>query len=380
MRHSSFPSYLLAIGATLLFIASASAQTNRTPALDSATKISVPQSVTTPLATLPDADTLIYFSPQRILNDVAPRVMKETDVTNMRNTFEDIKKNIGVDPSKLDYAVIGVRFHKPTKELSFVPPDFLVVASGDFSAESLMTIGRLYLQDRARDEKYGSRTITVMKIDEIAKQAETNPMLKSFVELSAVALNANTLAFGNSDYLKAAIDAAEGNGRINGPVVTSLMRDPNALISLAGSPLAAFTKSFGMLGTDSEPRDSRCDTKFGDFYAAVTKNGDTFRLRGTLNADNPDTAKIVSNLILSLWPVASGAMKDQSMQDVLKSIKLSPQDSEVVVEADLPEQTVAKFIREQMATPKPQSTTPEKATKKRVRRHRPVKKQKPAGL
>ena len=50
------------------------------------------------LASLPEADALIYVSPQRILNEAAPRVMKPADVTSMRATFADLKKAIGVDP------------------------------------------------------------------------------------------------------------------------------------------------------------------------------------------------------------------------------------------------------------------------------------------
>ena len=36
---------------------------------------SSPQSATTVLSSLPEADTIIYASPQRILNDAAPKVM-----------------------------------------------------------------------------------------------------------------------------------------------------------------------------------------------------------------------------------------------------------------------------------------------------------------
>ena len=45
------------------------------------------QSVTTSLASLPDADLLIYISPQRFLNDAAPRIMPAKDITEMRAGF-----------------------------------------------------------------------------------------------------------------------------------------------------------------------------------------------------------------------------------------------------------------------------------------------------
>jgi hypothetical protein len=358
----------------LLLSVGSTAQTNVRSDFSDKPKVLIPQSVATSLSTLPESDALIYISPQRITNDVVPKVLQESEVAKMRADFEDFKKNVGVDPSKLDYAVLAARFHKPNRDLNFVPPELLLVTSGDFSADSLLTMAHLFLQDNAQDEKYGSRTITLIKIDELRKAAETNPMLKSFADLGAVALNANTLAFGNIGYVKAAIDAADGNGRINPAVITSVLRDQNALLSVAGSPIAAFAKSFGMLGTDVAPREARCETKFGDFYGAVTMDADTFRLRAALNADNPDTAKIIINLLSGLWPAATGAMPDPSAQAALKMVKLLPQENEVIIQADIPGQTVASFIREQTkAKPPATPAPPEQPKKKPVRRRRHVK-------
>ena len=89
-----------------------------------------------------------------------------------------MKKVAGVDPSTIEYLVIAVRFHKPASDLSFVAPDVMAVVGGDFSSDSLMTLGQLYLQDKVRVEKHGSKSITLMKIDPIAAQAEKNPILK----------------------------------------------------------------------------------------------------------------------------------------------------------------------------------------------------------
>ncbi len=75
-------------------------------------------------------------------------------------------------------------------------------------------------------------------------------------------MNENTLAIGNLPYLKSAVDAAEGTGRINPATLDSLLRDPNALIAASGTPLASFAKAIGLFGTETTPRDGRCDTSF----------------------------------------------------------------------------------------------------------------------
>ena len=53
------------------------------------------------VASLPEADTIIYVNPQRILNEVVPKFMPAKDVEGMRKAFDDVRKNAGVDPTKI---------------------------------------------------------------------------------------------------------------------------------------------------------------------------------------------------------------------------------------------------------------------------------------
>jgi hypothetical protein len=349
--------------ATILLLVSVSqAQSSQTLSAHT----SSPQSASTLLSSLPEADTIIYASPQRILNDAAPKVISPTELAKLRASFVDFKKNLGVDPASINVVAVAIRFHKPAADLSFVPPDLLAVVSGDFSAESMLSLAGAFLQDNARTEKYSSKTLTIMKIDPIAEAAQKNPLLKTFVEMGAVALNSNTLVVGNVDYVKAAVDASEGNGRISSEVLNSLLRDPNALVSVAGSPLTAFAKSFGMMGTQTTKREN-CPTRFGDFYAAITMDGTNFNLRGAMNTDNPDTAKIINGLLASVLQPAIDSIPDKEAQAVLKGIKMLPKENEIVWEADVPEQVVAAMLREQaQAKPSPptQAKPAETSTKK----------------
>jgi hypothetical protein len=322
------------------------------------------------LANLPDADVLIYVSPQKILNEAAPRFVPPADLAKMRSGFADMKKDVGFDPSNVQYLVIALRFNKPAGDLSFVAPDVLAVVGGDFNANALFSLAELTLQNRVRMEKHGAKTIALMKVDPIAEQAVKMPMLKSLSEIGGVVLNDNTVAIGNLPYLKSAIDAADGTGRVNPATLDSLLRDPNALIASSGAPLASFAKSIGLFGTETTPRDGRCDTAFGNFYAAVTMAGNNLTIRGAMNADNPDTAKIISGLLASLMQQGINAVPDKQAQSVLQSIKMTPRENEIVWEADIPEQAIAEIFKpsEKPATiaPKP-ATTRKPVRKKRTR-------------
>jgi hypothetical protein len=333
----------------------------------------VTQAVLNSLSNLPEADMLIYINPPRILNELVPRILPAKDVEGMRKGFEEARKQAGIDPTKIDYLVIAFRFKKPTADLNFQSPEYMLVSGGDFSADSLLGLARMASQGKLRDEKYADKTLGLMTIDPIVKEAEKNPFLKGFSEVGIVSLNANTIAAGTPGYLRVAIDAGGGKGRISTETLNSLVRDPNALISIAGKPWHSFAKSFGMLGTEANARAPRCETNMGDFYAALTMDATNFMIRGVTNADNPDTAKILANLYSGLLRYATSSIPDPSAQSLLKGFGIMAEGDEVLLRADFPQQIVIDLIQQKM---KPKTTDvgvvapPTPPTKPAVKRRR----------
>jgi hypothetical protein len=349
--------------------------------------VSFAQSIPAPLTNLPEADLLIYISPQRTLNDLLPKVLPANEVAEMQSGFAEMKKAVGVDPATIEYLVIAVRFNRPTGDLSFVAPDIMAVVGGDFSSESLISLAQLTLQDKLLSEKHGSKNIFSMPIEPLALEAQKNPILKPYVTVAAAALSPNSLAIGNYDYIKAAVDASEGTGaRIKTETIQSLMRDPNVLLAATGAPWTSFARSFGLLGTVLSPREGRFDSNFGNFYLAAVISGANYRMRGAMNADNPDTAKIITNLLTSLMKTEdfmsgfkSGVSQisdktkqsdqlDKASLAILESFKLTARDSEVIVEMDLPLQMLTDLIREQAKPKVEPAATSAPATKKPANR------------
>ena len=353
---------------TELAVANSAALAPTTPATSSPAM----QGVINSLSQLPEADAMMYVNPQRIINEVLPKFLTAKDLEEMHKGFEAAKTQAGIDPAKVEYLVIAIRFKKPTADLNFQAPEFMVVSSGDFSAEALLGLARMASQGKLRDEKYGNKTIGLMTIEPIAKESEKNPMLKSFTELGVVALNANTIAAGSPGYLRAAIDAGEGKARISSAAINWLVRDPNAILSFAGSPWGSFAKSFGMLGTEATPRAPRCESKIGDFYAALTMDATNFMIRGVSNADNPDTAKILANLYTGLLQFATSSIKDPIAQSVLKGLSITAEGDEVLTRADFSQQMVIEMIQQQMKPKQMEaaSTSTSTITKPAVKRRR----------
>ena len=164
-----------------------------------------------------------------------------------------MKNFAGVDPSNVDYIVLAVRFRKPTADLTFMPPEVMAMTSGDFSSDSLMTLARMAADGKLRDEKYGAKTLGLMTIDPIAKEAEKNPILKSFSEVAIVALGANSIAVGTR--------RIESCRRRLGRQRTHQLRRPQfpparseCVDQYRRVALTSFSKTFGLLGTETNAR------------------------------------------------------------------------------------------------------------------------------
>jgi hypothetical protein len=159
-----------------------------------------------------------------------------------------------------------------------------------------------------------------------------------------VPLSANSLAIGNLRYLKSAIDAAEGNGRISAAHSSrcceirtcSSLRQAHRSLRLQRALACSDSKTL---------RASRVAIRrFGNFYSAVTMTGTNFSLRGAMNADNPDTAKIINNLLSGLMQQGISAVPDKTRKRFCRDLKMTARENEIVWEADIPEKVVADFI------------------------------------
>src|SRR6185295_9456692 len=97
-----------------------------------------------------------------------------------------------------------------------------------------------------------------------------------------------------------------------------------------------------------------------------------FSLRSAMNADNPDTARIIQGLLWGLMQQGIGAVPDKDAQTMLKTLKMTAKDNEIVVEADVPEKVVADFIKAVTAPPvkKVEITSPKPPPRRPVRKKR----------
>jgi hypothetical protein len=102
--------------------------------------------------------------------------------------------------------------------------------------------------------------------------------------------------------------------------------------------------------------------------------GTNFTLRGAMNADNPDTARIINGLLAGLMKQGISALSDKSIKTMLEGVKMTARESEIVLEADIPEQMVSDFIRSAPGAgkaPASPASKPRRPVKKKRNRRQP---------
>ena len=310
------------------------------------------------LSTLPDSEMVIFVNTSRILNVAMPRLVPEKELQKLREGMDQIKALTNVDLRNMEFFVVATRFSKPTGGMLYPLPEAMFVARGDFDAKALIGMAVVMTGGVLHEEKFGEHTLYVMKLSDVTKSAGNNQFAAAFSEIAVTTLDASTLAIGNTGYIKSAIEAADGRGRIKSEMVASLVRDPDVLISSTGSPLMAFAKSFGLRMAES--RDPNCVTRFGEYYVSMTMGEDVLKIRGAMNADNPETAVMMKNLFTGLLQEGKGSLPDKDAQSMLDQIKLNAEASEVLLETTIPQETAARFIRDMLAPAKAATVAPNK--------------------
>lgn len=315
------------------------------------------------LSTLPESETIVFLNASRIVNEAIPRLLPEKEGKDFRAGLDQIKGMAGIDLRNLEYVVLAMRFNKPSGGMIYPLPEAMFAMRGDFNAERLIGMAMMASEGKLKEEKYGSHNLNVLKLDDIAKGASKSPFGANFSEIALTTLDANTIAVGNIAYIKAALDAVDGRGRIKPETLQSAMREPNALISISGSPVMSFAKSFGLRMADNHDNNCNCGTRFGDFYVGLTMDAQDFKLMGAMNADNPETATIIRNMLNGAFEQAKTMVSDKDAQAIFNEMKLIAEGSEVLIQATLSQDMAAQYVREMMAPKPPPRVVANEATK-----------------
>lgn len=344
------------------------AQTNKTPASRTSQKSN------DPLMSLPVSDGVISVDVQRLLNEMLPRVLADDParLAQVNAHIDQVKTRTGIDIRAFDRIAIGMRFVDAGTPDS-LKVEFVALARGSFNAPAMLAAGLLATNSKYKyqEQKYGGKNIYIFNSDELfgkdqlpqatigeearktgGKAAEiADDLLHKIMnikgEVAIVAVASNTLAIGQPNSVRAAIDASAGRGLVNVELTGLATKDPNAVVSFG---VNVPSKSSRFFGFDNDQIAANLDA-IRQVYGSVGSTTAGFEMRNFVRTATSSQAQEVYNTLMGLKDlggmVASNLSGDKGKlaQNALENLKITKEENEVQIRLELAQSDVATLIR-----------------------------------
>jgi tetratricopeptide (TPR) repeat protein len=303
-----------------------------------------------PFAVLPASDALIVLDLKRVSSDVIPRLLiDEQDARALVIGLPNPKTIQLLDPRAIQRLVIGFRYSNLQNEKR--PDDFDVVTVAQSSeAGQLSTLIRSRGSGKYREQQYAGKLLYITQSEQTEPKGQATTVTSSNeTEWAIVALDANTLVFGDPAYVRSSIDVITGKGTtVSAELVAAVKRNSNALLSAAGllpPSLMLVAQQFG--NSDL----SQMLQSLKRFYASVELIPTGWEIAVTLNTTSPEQTKSLVDLLsafktlaLSLGP--GKTKQDKLARDLMKGVVISARGTEVQIKDEIVQASVNELAKQ----------------------------------
>ena len=192
-------------------------------------------------ALLPASDAVVTFNGQRLVNEGLPQVLSANQpmLKGILGKIDEVKNKTGVDLRQFEQFALGISTKRiGAKEFDFEP---VVLARGSFTAAAMISLGKVALNGKYREEKIGDKTVYIFTPPVGIKpqiKAQTNKSVfekamdkmidKLSREFAVSSYDGNTLAIGSPARVR---EALQTKMRVSSEVLSLVNRKPNALIN-----------------------------------------------------------------------------------------------------------------------------------------------------
>jgi hypothetical protein len=284
------------------------------------------------LGMLPASDAVAFLDTQRSLNEVLPRmfVNDSTTLARVNQEIDKFRDQSGTDMHSIDAIAIGVRF----RQGKGVATDFVMgFVRGRFAAGEAITSGLAKAKAKRATFKWTEEQYEGVTIYSPERSGG----------FSMAAVDSNTIAFGDTAGIKAALDTRAGRGsRVDSSLVELATLEANAVAGFAANVPPSLAQE--MAGTE----------EFGKSFATVRQiygsvdstTQSTGTLNVTLRSETNDQAQALAEKLGTLRQIANIYISQNAKQIASQagtSDNTQAQTRAVVVQKNMP---FAKWIKD----------------------------------
>jgi hypothetical protein len=326
MRRTSYASTLALLFAALAAV-SARAQTAAPP---------VP---------LPASDAVLTLDVRALFTDVIPRSLAsdKARLAQVNADVDEFKARTGIDAREFDTLAVGARI-VPLPSGATKIDRVTAVARGRFRTEALVAAARAAAKGGLKEETHGGKTIYVATVNDRIKLFGLARM--HVRELAFAVLDPNTLALGEPEDVRAAIDAQAGKGRADMSLL-NFPKDAGTFMAFAGNIPAG---ALAGVETGMSPNVDRAIQSVRGFYGSVGSTAAGLQMMTTLRAGTAGDAKQLYDVVNALRQIAPGFIsmagaKWAFARGLVDGMKVTTEGNEVQLRLDIPQADIATVLK-----------------------------------
>lgn len=285
------------------------------------------------LSSLPASDAVVLLDVQRLLKEAMPRLLDRTKLAQANAEIERFKTRTGLDPRSFESIAIGMRF--TSLDNGMTKAHTVALARGQFNAAALVAAGRLAAKGKYQEQKYKGATLYIFDLNDQVKMFGILNMRVN--QLAVSALDANTLALGDPEVVRAAIDAGRGGGRVKNELAELATRNPNAMIGFGANVPQFVTQGINVPNDEIARNLASVRQVFGS-VGTTTSGFDSLLVARTENAEQAKSLSDTISALKQFGPLLSGRLsgpKAKLAQDALESLQVNAQGNELRLRLEL---------------------------------------------
>ena len=294
---------------------------------------------------LPASDAVLTLDVRALFTEVIPRSLASdrARLAQVTADVEEFKARTGIDARDFDTLAVGSRIVPlPSGATKF--DHTTAVARGRFRPDALVAAARAAAKGGLTEQTYGGKTIYVAAVNDRLKLFGLARM--SVRDLAFAVLDQNTLALGEPEDVRAAIDAQAGKGRADMSLL-NFPRGAGDFLAYAGNVPAG---AFAGVETGLSPDVDRAIASVRGFYGTFGSTAAGLQTMTALRAGTAADAKQLFDVVGALRQIAPGFLsiagpKWAFARGLVDGMKVTTKGNEVQLRLDVPQADIANVLK-----------------------------------
>ncbi|HEX5706474.1 MAG TPA: hypothetical protein VFX96_04225 [Pyrinomonadaceae bacterium] len=338
----------LALAAGSLAYATTDARAPRRASVAKQTRTTAPTTnAAAVFAPLPASDAVALVELRRLLNDAVPRALASDQkrLGEVNADVETFRARTGINAREFETLAVGSRVVKLASGATKLDHN-VAVGRGRFDINAIVAAGRTSSKNRHTQQTHAGKTVHVFRLDE---ELKLFGLLKMRVgELAVCALDAQTLAVGEPEAVRAAVDAAGGRGALSPTdlAVLTQPRTPETLVTFGGRVAPELTAGIDLGNAEI----TRSVASVREMFGAVRMVAAGFDVQTTLRTSNESEARELGGVLATLKQAAPFLLsqvegeRGRVARNAAERLQVATQGTDVQLRLEVPQADITTLV------------------------------------